>query len=76
MTTISSPGAIVTGAPLRARRLALGLSQERLAAIVGCSRVRLSMWEGGLVPRRPTPVLARINATLTALEAEQATQAA
>jgi transcriptional regulator with XRE-family HTH domain len=63
-----SPAPIVTGTDLRDRRLALGLSQARLAALADCSRERVTLWERTIAPQRPTPVLARIDAALRELE--------
>jgi transcriptional regulator with XRE-family HTH domain len=57
-----------TGTALRDRRLALGLSQARLAELAGCSRERVTLWERAIAPQRPTPVLARIDAALRELE--------
>jgi DNA-binding XRE family transcriptional regulator len=55
---------------LKARRVAVGLSQQALAEAAGCSIQVLRAYEGGIVPQR-SEVLPRIERALD--EAEQAT---
>jgi transcriptional regulator with XRE-family HTH domain len=61
---------IVTGPPLRARRVALQLSQVRLSAMSGCGISAIANYERGLVPERPTPALMDLLDTLERLEEE------
>jgi transcriptional regulator with XRE-family HTH domain len=57
-----------TGGDLRARRLAAGLSQQRLAELAGCSISFLGLLERGMTPKR-SDVLPRIEkALVTATE--------
>lgn len=57
----------MSGAELRARRDALGLTQQQLADRFGCTRVAISCWEGGVMKiQRPK----MLDLALRALEAE------
>ena len=51
---------------LRERRLALGLTQQRLAELAGCSLAQLQLLERGYAPRR-SAVMLRIAAALDTL---------
>jgi transcriptional regulator with XRE-family HTH domain len=67
------PGAIA-GAVLRSARLSAGASEAQLAASIGVSENTLSSWEAGTQPlaSAPAPVIARVEAALTADGAEPA----
>jgi predicted transcriptional regulator len=52
---------------IRARRLALGLTQDELARAVGCSCPMIGLFESGCVPRG-SRVLGRVIDTLHELE--------
>jgi len=54
--------------PLRSRRLALGLSQEKLARNADCSTAMVKLLECGFTPTR-SEVLGRIKDALAAAEA-------
>jgi transcriptional regulator with XRE-family HTH domain len=60
------------GADLRARRVALGLSQIQLSLLAGGSGnpASISRYELGLIPQRSTSTLPRIEAALRKLERE------
>lgn len=40
-----------SASPIAQRRLALGMTQQQLAEVVGCRQVDISLWENG--QRRP-----------------------
>jgi predicted transcriptional regulator len=56
---------------LRERRLALGLTQQRLAQLAECSLSSVELLDRGLTPRYRSDVALRINAALTAIENER-----
>lgn len=49
--TFVLPDWVTLGALLRARRLAAGLSQRKLAALLGCSHVTVCKYELGKIAR-------------------------
>lgn len=73
MTDSSSAG-IVAGTVLRAARLSAGFTQAELAATVDADDAAVAAWEDGTEPLAtlPYPVIARLDATLTAAGADPA----
>jgi len=55
-------------ARLRERRLALGLTQQRLAQLADCSLSSVELLDRGLTPRHRSDVASRIDAALAAAE--------
>ena len=66
------PSMPIPALTLKARRVATGTSQERLAQLAGCSLSTVRMYENGLIPSKGSPALARITETLNTLEGEAA----
>lgn len=59
------------GFGLRERRLALGLTQQRLAQLADCSLSSVELLDRGLTPRYRSDVALRIDAALAAIESER-----
>ena len=69
--TVNAPvnGTAVAG-PLRARRLAAGVSQRQLAALAECSETMIRQLEGGYTPSY-SDVLGRIARALNTLDTDE-----